>query len=185
MPGPRDTVKIKKYLAGRFKRAGLLAGDMLGDMGIDTEDMPLYWCSADMTALSVTASADVPPTPADIARPSETGLIVWDGDAGTVTLQGMGTRPLRAVYWHQIGAMISLHVLVDDGRDVITPTTVMCSSRGPMDFNSLFGGLTGPTIGQEDQEHVLHLTCASWILMQQPRISGAIKRLPANRREYI
>ena len=67
---------------------------------------PLWWISRDMTKLAVdTAMHDSPP-PA--SPPSPTGLIVFDGGLGTVTVSipeyGLSSVSIDALYWTATGA---------------------------------------------------------------------------------
>lgn len=148
----------------------------------------LYWVTADMTALAVSAGGSLGGARwATEDRPSSSGLLVWDGGAGTVDVHGL-ELPVDAVTWGPApqGCMIGFWTLrtrigaaiTQLGKnldaDQVPPLVPSIGTILPVTGEPIpsMTGLPNVMPGAIDvaPEPVVAALAAAWLLMQQPNL---------------
>lgn len=147
----------------------------------------LYWVSADMAALAMSAGADLASARwATADRPAPYGLIVFDGGIGSIDAQGVDI-PVEAISWGPDAGALSIALwmtrallneriahlgTVDETK--IPPLIPISSYHLPVGADpEPFAGLD-PALPLP----VVQALAATWLLMQQPNLTESRTERP-------
>ncbi|MEU3020201.1 hypothetical protein ABZ635_22720 [Nocardiopsis sp. NPDC007018] len=152
----------------------------LDGLAANLRESGLYWASADMAALAVSAGGQLAAARWSVAdRPSERGLIVFEGGVGHLDAQGVSI-PVEACAWgpHPEGCLVWLLLsrrrLV--GEMTRTDLTLVVEETPPMVPVYAFTVADGPepvSMAEVDPAvppTVVGALAASWLLMGQPQL---------------
>lgn len=182
---PRTLPKVRDQVLRHLTDPSMPLRSRTGDENQDGLDLSanhlraagLYWASADMAALAMSAGASLAAARwATADRPSGCGLIVWDGGVGTIDAHGVAI-PVEAMTWGPSpdGCLIGLWISrarIQQESSVeldIERTPPLLPMRGydvpvtsePVPFVDL--GMNAPTT-------VTAALAAAWLLIQQPNL---------------
>lgn len=201
--GPRDLPHLRRRLLDQYDPGSytpdlqrILPVNQLDPLYRGIRDAELFWVTRDMTTIALDGSHDLPDWTPATARPSPTGLLIWQGALPTVRwrpIEGLNRRaervplPLRGICWVPT---------TDEAMTVLLLTDAITQVRGtradaehPMvAFDSLHLNLhSSPDMAIVDRTPlpeagpILALVGATWIMMQQPQIADRAAVRPAQR----
>lgn len=141
----------------------------------------LYWARQDMTALSMSAGSRLDTAEWDVrARPSESGLIVFEGGVGSISTDGVDV-PIEACAWGSfegecaVWLLLSRRRLVNEITVRETGVQIAVEETPPLMPVSGFSMETEvPTamaeIAADAPEAIVRSLAAAWLLMGQPTL---------------
>lgn len=137
----------------------------------------LYWVTADMTALAMSAGSSLAAARwATADRPSGCGLIVWDGGIGTIDGHGVEI-PVEAMTWGPspggclIGLWVSRSRVEEESRQELVAELVppLMPIRG-FDLPVTAEPVPFAELSAEAPLSITAALAAAWLLMQQPNL---------------
>ncbi|MFG2617782.1 hypothetical protein ACGFXC_09135 [Streptomyces sp. NPDC048507] len=142
----------------------------------------LYWASADMTALAMSAGSQLTEARWAVAdRPSPCGLLYLEGGVGTVQVSPNLSGPVQALAWgpSSDGMLAVTHLMsreqfVGDGSvrfpEVLPPLLAIREARLPVTAEPVpFADLPAHE-GMAPPLPIVSTLAAAWHLMQQPQL---------------
>lgn len=140
----------------------------------------LYWATADMTALAMSAGSSLAAARwATADRPSGCGLIVWDGGIGTIDAHGVEI-PIEAVTWGPSpdGCMIGLWIsrvrvqeeLAATGQELVVEQVPPLMPILGFDVPVTAEPVPFVELGAKAPMSITAALAAAWLLMQQPNL---------------
>lgn len=193
---PRDLPKLRDQLVRHLNNPEMPVRSKTGTEnrpGLDAlsahlRDGGLYWVTADMAALAMSAGSQLDTARwANADRPTSSGLIVWDGGVGHVEAHGAKV-PVEACAWGTFDGQCLLWVLMARRRladqmaerglalaaELIPPLIPVAGYRLPVTTHPVPLG----ELAWDAPKPVVAAVAAAWLLMQQPTLVERSQQYP-------